>query len=151
MGSWGEQWDRVQLGLARIQDVYRGRAEPEGTKGAYYDVFTFFVHCHHLADWIEQDPRVRRSVQRKARAFLNKSSELRICSDLANRSKHSALNWSRTRDPATGPSGNDATVMIGRGASHAFRVSSGGAEVDALVLAEKCVAIWAAFIASNRP
>ena len=58
MGSWRDQWDRVQLGLGRIRAIYAGRPEPEGTAGAYYDVFTFFIHCHALVDWIASDAKL---------------------------------------------------------------------------------------------
>ena len=34
MGSWSDQWDRVQLGHVRIEAVNGGRPEPEGTAGA---------------------------------------------------------------------------------------------------------------------
>lgn len=149
MGSWSDQWDRVQLGLARIEAVYAGRPEPEGTAGASYDVFTFFVNCHHLVDWIASDAKLTRSTQRNARALVSKSNELKMCADLANRSKHCALTRARTGDPSTGPSGNDATVMIGRGAQHAFRVTSGGVELDALDLARACVMSWRTFLATR--
>ncbi len=149
MGSWNEQWDRVQLGLHRIEAIYAGRPEPEGTAGAYYDVFTFFVNCHHLVDWIASDANLTRSTQRKARALVSKSNELKVCADLANRSKHSALTRTQTGDPSTGPSGNDAAVMVGRGAKHAFRVSSRGVELDALLLAGECVMTWRTFLAAR--
>jgi hypothetical protein len=142
MGPWVEQWDRVELGLARIQDIYDGRAEPEGTKGAYYDVYSFFLHCFHLWDWIKNDAQVAEPIRNEARRLINGSTELKVCADLANRSKHSSLRDSWTGDVETGPRGNDVTVMVGRGASHTFRVSSGGAEWDALDLAKSCVEIW---------
>jgi len=149
LGSWTDQWDRVQLGLARIEDIYAGRREAEGTAGASYDVFTFFVTCHHLVDWIASDAELTRSTRRKARALVSRSNELKMCADLANRTKHCALMRTQTGDPSTGPSGNDATVMIGRGAKHAFRVSSGGVEQDALELARACVMSWRAFLAAR--
>lgn len=146
MGSWTEQWGRVQLGLARIEAVYTGRPESEGTAGASYDVFSFFVNCRHLVDWIVSDAALPPSTKRKARKCARKSNELKVCADLANRWKHCALKSARTGDRSTGPSGNDVTVMIGRGAKHAFRVSSGGADRDALGLAHSCVATWRRFL-----
>jgi hypothetical protein len=149
MGSWRDQWHRVELGLARIEAVYAGRPEPEGTAGASYDVYTFFVTCHHLADWLASDASLPRSTQRKGRALVSKSNELKMCADLANRSKHCALTRTRTGDSSTGPSGNDATVMMGRGAKHAFRISSSGTERDALDLAQACVRSWRTFLVAQ--
>lgn len=150
MGSWTEQWARVQLGLARLEAVYAGRLEPEGTAGVSYDVFTFFVTCHHLVDWIAGDATLTRSTRRKARKLVSRSDELKVCADIANRSKHSALREARTGDPSTGPSRVDVTVMIGKGAKHAFRVSSMGMEWDALDLARACVMRWTSFLAARR-
>ncbi len=84
MGSWKDQWERVSLALSRVDAVYAGRPEPEGTAGATY------------------------------------------------------------------PSGNDATVMIGSGAKHAFRVESAGVERDAQALARSCVAEWTSFLAARN-
>lgn len=149
LGSWTDQWGRVQLGLARIEDIYAGRPEPEGTAGASYDVLTFFVTCHHLVDWIASDAELTRSTRRKARGLVRDSKELRMCADLANRSKHCSLRHARTGDLSTGPSGIDVAVMVGQGAKHAFRVSSGGVEQDALELARACVMSWRAFLAAR--
>jgi len=149
MGSWKDQWERVLLAQGRVDAVYSGRAEPEGTAGATYDVFTFFVTCHHLVDWVVSDAALPRSTHRKARSLVGRSADLSLCADLANRAKHCALTRSRTGDMASGPSGNDATVMIGTGAKHAFRVESGGIERDARTLAHSCVAEWKSFLAGR--
>jgi hypothetical protein len=146
MGTWRDQWDRVVLGLDRIERIYTGRPEPDGTAGADYDVFTFFVSCHHLVDWIASDRALTNSTHRKARALVTKSADLRVCADLANRAKHCTLRATKTGDLSTGPSGNDVTVMIGYGLSHAFRVTSSNAERDARDLARACVAEWTSFL-----
>ena len=150
MGSWKDQWERVLLALSRVNAVYAGRPEPEGTAGATYDVFTFFVTCHHLGDWIVSDAALPRSTHRKARSLVGRSADLRLCADLANRAKHCSLTRSRTGDMATGPSGNDVTIMIGAGTRHAFRVQSAGVERDAEDLARSCVAEWTTFLGSRR-
>lgn len=38
MGSWKDRWDRVWLTSSRVDAVYTGRPESEGTPGATYDV-----------------------------------------------------------------------------------------------------------------
>lgn len=145
MGSWIDQWERVKIGLGRTQAIYAGRSEPEGTSGAAYDVFTFFVNCHHLKDWIKNDVTLSRSTRKKVEPFVQKSKDLKMCADLANRTKHSALVSTRTGDLSTGPSGNEVTVMGSHQARHAFRVSSGKRERDALELATACVDRWRSF------
>ncbi len=149
IGSWSDQWDRVRLGLDRVEAVSEGRPEPEGTAGASYDVFAFFINCYHLMDWIENDAELPRSVSRKARPYVRASNDLKTCADLANRSKHSALRkkvW--TGDPSTGPSRKDVAIMMGQKTvvRHRFWVSSGGTERDALELAHACVAEWRTFL-----
>lgn len=148
LGSWTDQWNRVQLGLGRVEAIYRGRPEPEGTAGALYDLFAFFVNCYHLCDWIDQDPDVPQLVSDGARRLVSTSDELKICGDLANRSKHSALaRPAKTGDKSTGPTSNDVTIVVGQDdVRHAFRVSSGETERDALALATACVASWRDFL-----
>jgi hypothetical protein len=51
---------------------------------------------------------------------------------------------------ASGPSGNDVTVMIGAGTRHAFRVESAGVERDAEDLARSCVAEWTSFLGARK-
>jgi hypothetical protein len=125
-----------------------GSRKPEGTAGALYDLFAFFVNCYHLCDWIQQDSDVPQRVSDEVRPYVLTSDVLKICVDLANRSKHSALaKPAKTGDKSTRPSSNDATIMVGQGeARHAFRVSSGEAEWDALDLALACVATWRIFL-----
>jgi hypothetical protein len=147
LGSWTEQWERVQLGLGRVEAIYRGRPETEGTEGARYDLFAFFVTCFHLCDWIENDPDLAEEVGNGVGEHLSGSEDLKVCADLANRTKHSALTRAtRTGDPSTGPSGNDVTITPGTSVSHAFWVTSGGAERDALGLARGCIASWREFL-----
>jgi hypothetical protein len=150
MGSWIDQWQRVLLALDRVESVYAGRPEPEGTAGATYDVFTFFVTCHHLVDWLVSDATLPKSTHRKARSLVGRSADLSLCADLANRAKHCSLTRTRTGDTASGPSGNDATVMLGTGAKHAFRVTSAGVEHDARNLAVSCVAEWRLFLGARN-
>lgn len=146
LGAWTEQWERVQLGLARVEAVYKGRVEPEGRPGAYYDTYAFFLHCNHLKDWVTHDPNVPAKVQDEARTFAKTDFDLKLCADVANRSKHSILTTSQTGDFAAGPIGNDVTVMLGVGSAHAFRVVANGQQTDALELAHRCVDAWRCFL-----
>jgi hypothetical protein len=148
LDSWRGQWRRVHIGLRRVENIYEGRQEPEGTAGAYYDVFAFFITCYHLADWIESDEDLPASVSSEARSHVRTSNDLRMCADLANRSKHSALTRSPwTGDPSSGPSGNDVSIVVGEeNVRHRFRVTSAGKEQDVLELARACVASWEAFL-----
>jgi hypothetical protein len=79
---------------------------------------------------------------------LTNSQTLQLCADLANGSKHLALTKSRTGDPSTDITRNDATVLLGTGglSKHAFYIESGRVEHNVLDVAEGAVAEWEIFL-----
>lgn len=146
MGPWEDQWALVEVGHARIQSIEAGRPEPQGTPGARFDITGFFIACHHLAEWIQPDTRLKPASRRKARRLVRNRECLRICADLANRSKHCTLTWSQTGDLSTGDGGNSVTVMVGFGASHQFYITSSGSRHGVIDVANDCVATWQRFL-----
>lgn len=147
-GNWQTQWARVRRRLGDVQAVYAGR--PGGTDVALDAVQSFFEAVHHLKDWLGNDP-ASGLAKSDGDALINGSTVLRICTDLANGSKHLVLTTTRTGDRNTAVTRNDVTVFAGTGTSaHRFYVPSAGVEYDALALAEAAVDEWAAFLTSRR-
>jgi hypothetical protein len=91
MAEYLEQYQRVQRYLGRIQDQERDRTEYED------DLWSFFQNCWHLKDWLAYDdsgvPLVLRAklCGDELKTFLQQYTNLRICADLANRTKHLKL------------------------------------------------------------
>ena len=137
--QWQKQWQRVELGLWRVEAIYEGRQGDSAD--ALYDVYSFFLNCHELRDWLAAD-KVSGMSWRKATKVIKRSTYLRVCAGLANRTKHVELtrHW---LDSNTSPVPHDATVFARTGkAAHRWEIAAGDATYDALDLAANCVAEW---------
>lgn len=92
MSTFLDQFERVKRFLKRIQNQDRDSVAYDD------DLWTFFQQCYHLKDWIKNDLGIRDEIRNEVEAFVNGNEELRICADLANRSKH--LKLDKVRDDA---------------------------------------------------
>jgi hypothetical protein len=150
MGSWDEQWGRVQLRAAPDRGHLRGTSRAGGNGWRLLRRLCLLRQLPSLSGLDcerRQPPALDTAKSAEARGRVER---VECVCGLANRSKHSELThrtW--TGDPSTGPSGNDVALMVGQGARHAFRVSSRGVELDALDLASACVMTWRAFLAAR--
>jgi hypothetical protein len=137
--QWQKQWQRVEIGLRCVEAIYAGR---EGhSVEALYDLYAFFLNCHHLRDWLAAD-KVGGMSWRKATKVIKQSPYLRVCADLVSRTKHTDLtrHWI---DSNTSPVPHDAPVFVGtEKAAHRWEITAGDATYDALDLAANCVAEW---------
>lgn len=148
LGTWHDQWSRVLIGLHRIEKLTKDRDPSEGTLGASFDVYGFFLNCYHLSDWIENDTEdhtLSGRARKDARHYARNNATLMICADIANRSKHSALDWAHTRDLETGLFSISLNITPGESASYDFVMQSGGPTPTALELATACVEAWEAY------
>jgi hypothetical protein len=137
--DWSEQWKRVLIGLERLEAIYSGR--PDGSDEAVYDLYSFFLNCSHLRDWLAADPTSGLSGA-SIKHSIARSTELGVCIDFANRRKHVDLTQTPRIDPLTGPTSQSVTVYIGEGAAHSWNIRAAGVDYDALVLARGCVSAW---------
>jgi len=95
--SYRQQYDRMKRFLERIKSQNRDQL-------AYIDdVWSFYMHCYHLKDWIRNDPQIKSGVGKKIEDKINESDALRKVADLANRVKHFHLKPKMIR-------GNNANV-----------------------------------------
>jgi len=137
--QWQKQWQRVGLGLRRVEAIYEGRQGDSAD--VLYDLYSFFLNCHELRDWLAAD-KVSGMSRKKATKVIKGSAYLRVCADLANRTQHAELtrHWI---DSNTSPVPHDATIFVGPGkVAHRWEIAAGDATYDALDLAANCVAEW---------
>jgi hypothetical protein len=80
-----EQLRRVERFLKRVENQNRASDEYDD------DFWAFFQNCWHLKDWVKHDPESSAQVQRAVEADVGKLESLRICADMANRTKHFVL------------------------------------------------------------
>ena len=82
-----EQFERVKRYYERFKEIDEGKSHT--LNSAYYedDVYSFFINCHHLKDWIKNDPAVTVS-KKDVEDYVKANSALRICADMCNGAKH---------------------------------------------------------------
>jgi hypothetical protein len=140
------QWHRVHLGFARIVRSYQPNSGV-GSDEAEYDVRSFLIHAHHLADYLSEfddlDPR----------AHVRSSPALALCRDLAVNFKHARMRsapHTLAGDEAQIPGTLSLRVHLdepgGRIAlSNSIGIETASGSVDALHLAKGCVRDWIYF------
>jgi hypothetical protein len=144
--QWHKQWQRVEIGLQHLVAIYEGRQHDSAD--ASYDVYAFFLNCHHLRDWLAADKASGMS-RRKATKVIMRSPYLRACADLADRTKHVEVTRYRIASD-TSPTPQDVNVHTGTGVPHRWEIAAGDATYDALDLAANCVAEWEKALTHRR-
>lgn len=73
--------------------------------------------------------------------------------DVANGSKHMMQTRAMTRAGGSEQTRNDVTIVVGRGVKHTFYIQdgrAGGAEYEAVDLADLCIAEWRSFLSAHQ-
>lgn len=151
-----EQLDRTKRYLDRIKLVYSGVYSSSGHDKKLYDddVLSFFIHCHHIRDWIIHLNTIGITAA-QVDAFIDSHEPLKICADLANGSKHCRLTrGTRTkRQPHISGKEYRTTMQYtednySEHMTAKYKISTHMEYHDALELAESCVNLWETYIAS---
>ena len=160
MSKFLEQFKRVERYLEKIESQDRDSTAYDD------DLWSFFQNCHHLKDWIINDQTVSDKIKGikggNIEDFVNKNEALRICADLANRSKH--LRLDRVRDDAKitsrsvtiyPPTANIGAPTAGSDSvgtstcEHTITLRDGGTR-KALDVAREAVKAWRSFLSNNK-
>jgi hypothetical protein len=142
-GSVIKQFERAQRFQKRIHNQDRDSTEYDD------DLLSFFMHCHHLKDWVEKDLNADTTKQ-EVKDLIANNIELQICADLANRSKHVVFKIAPWQDAKI--TGRSVTIDLGRGASTSEHIImlKDGSKYSALDVADKAVDIWSQFLQSKN-
>ena len=145
------QFHRVERYLHRIRRIYAGIPHVyKSTKYYEDDIRSFFIHCHHLCDWITQEyPGL--VTKHQVDAFINQHEALRVCADLCNSSKHCKIQKVRNGNlPSMAvhdgyivtylESMKKPITFFGK-----YRIIAGRDSFDALELAETAFKLWRDF------
>jgi hypothetical protein len=112
---------------------------------AYDDfVWAFFQNCWHLRDWIHNDPSLPKNLRANVMEEWKREPCLLVCSDLANGTKHLALDRPRDGEGAK-HSHRVLEVMAGDSSQTKllYYVARGNGErLEALSLANACMRAW---------
>lgn len=148
-----EQLDRAQRYLERLRQLYAGTQSDRNSKQECEDdALSFFVHCHHIKDWIIHLNKVG-ITSKNIDAFIDENECLRICADLCNGAKHCRLtktSRSGLKPHLAGKQYISSTWLSGSSGSEIIKgkytiVTMHGL-IDALALAEECMACWTTYV-----
>ena len=155
-----EQFLRVERWFSRLLDDALSRPKTQQITEEYFqdDLYSFFINCYHLKDWIEKDNSIA-CTKSDTESFLAKNEYLKLCADLCNSSKHLVLNTKgrSQKSPRVGVPEIYTSVAIDPKAVKAdssllqtrflFYVETDDHEyIDALELASECINAWANFL-----
>lgn len=141
-----EQLDRVNRYLKRIRDIYCGNNQDSWDNRTNHqdDVYSFFVHCYHLRDWVITLNKIELTKD-DVDLFINSNIPLQICSDIANGIKHCSLKH-KTRTGFKPHIAGSLHKSSKSGVESEFTIIVGTQIYDALEIAENCVSLWIDFI-----
>jgi len=74
--SWKDQWERLERFYKRFEDIDKGRIHNMESSNYEDEVYTFFIFCYHLKDWIKQDKKLNIQKKRVER-FIKRNECLR--------------------------------------------------------------------------
>jgi len=145
-----EQLEIVGRYLERIRRMYSGNNSLEWDDRHFHkdDVYSFFVHCNHLRDWVLQLNKIGIK-KTDIKSFISENKPIQICADLANYSKHCRLEhktWSGDTPHISGSIHKSANMHDDLGVKSEFFIVAGSEIFDALELAEQCWDLWGLFI-----
>ena len=150
MSRFLEQFERVKRYLNKIEDQDRDSTAYDD------DLWSFFQNCYHLKDWIKNDPDIGDGIKETVEKFVQSNKELRICADLANRSKHLELDrppredakvTSRSTTIYAPVAGSD---LVGTSTCEHIITLGDGRKCMALDVARKAVKAWESFLSENK-
>jgi len=108
------------------------------------------MNCHHLKDWIKNDPATA-SVANRVENYINNNTELSLCADICNGLKHFHLNRRERSGESPEFGKTRAKLNIGTGPTTIalkYEVVTKSGSIDAFDLATKCTKTWDNFIES---
>lgn len=160
---WKDQYDRMYRSAGRVRDCYSRRGIDEGYDGttefpAFRDaVIHTFQDIFHLRDWLCNDSSVQIPDADIKDLFVNNPQTwpaLHIARDIANGSKHLENKRPSHSGEARVSQTGHVSVEYGTEPGGAIRQSisvhtDASALEDALVLVERCLNEWDAFLTEH--
>jgi hypothetical protein len=157
-----EQLERASRYLSRLRYAYEGIQEPSAIfsiDNPKDDCISFFLHCYHIKDWVQQLYCSTKAEKKEVENFINANQALKVCADLCNGSKHYKLRSAdayRSGEPQTVSviDHQPVTYITGSGGMEVhtctFSIESDSASYDALQLAERCMVLWNEYLAKHH-
>ena len=154
MAGYEEQLERVRRYYARFRKLNDGMEHTAATDEYIDDVYAFFMHCHHLKDWLQKDPAYTKHTHRQIDNHVKHTQVLAICADICNAAKHFTLGRRCSGGtPRMGKGVGEVNLCDGISGEELpttiklrLSITHGGKERDAFQLATDALRSWESFI-----
>jgi len=147
--KYQEQYNRLNRLYESFKEINDGKIHDKSSEFYQDVVYAFFMNCHHLKDWIKNDPAAA-SVTNNVENYINNNPDLRLCADICNGVKHLRRVSNRSGErPEFGK--KKAKLYIGSGPttiSVKYEINTDSGTIDAFELSTKCMKAWKIFIRS---
>lgn len=142
-----EQYLRMIRYYEKLLKITKKRVYSPFTNNETDILYSFFINCYHLKDWIINDPFLGINSQ-IVEDYVNENDNLCICADICNGLKH--LKLKRPRYQRDARLGKQVHTTIHRGdetlEERRFIVETGGKPSDGTYFAMNCIALWEQFV-----
>ena len=146
-----EQYNRMKRWYDRFVSLDQGRSHDMPSDNYLDEIYTFFMNCYHLKEWIKHDGMVAPIVQQAVEPYINSSRPLKLCADICNSLKHLSLTSSRSgENPAFGK--KQFGLALGAGPTTIklkYEIDTTVGAIDAFQVATECVSAWDSFLIAN--
>lgn len=143
-----EQLERVRRWYQQFQEISQGRLHDRSSDFYQDIVYSYFMNCYHLKDWIKNDP-ASGSLAAKVEGRISATPEMALCADICNGLKHLVLK----NKPRSGqnPQFGKKLFKVGVGTQPTtiaveYIINTASGPVDAFDLATKCLGAWETFV-----
>ncbi|MFA6098209.1 MAG: hypothetical protein WCV50_01800 [Patescibacteria group bacterium] len=139
-----EQYERTMRWYWRFIKINHGQIHQKNSDFYQDEVYSFFINCYHLKDWIINDPVVKINKD-DIEKFVHNNKYLNICGDICNGVKHLQLNKSNGAKIGS----SHFSLELGRGTpvlSVRYDIEIDGKKYDAFKVANEAVKQWDNFI-----
>ncbi len=148
--SYREQLQRLERNYQRFAEIDQGRPHDRGCLHYLDEVYSFFLNCYHLKDWLKKDPGFPGSTE--VESYIDANQELQLCADICNAYKHHQLDKPprSAGNPRVG--GQKINLELGGGQAAIkikFTIDTASGPRDAFELATKCLQLWKDFIVAK--
>lgn len=148
MPKYREQYERVRRWYDRFATTDQGRPHDASPENYVDDIYSFFLNCYHLKDWIKRDPTVPTGTQQAVEDWINGNRPLKLCADICNGHKHLVLKQPRSGEsPAFGTLHYGLSLGSGLPViSLKYEVDTTAGPLDAFEIATDCMRAWESFL-----
>lgn len=99
--SYRDQWNRLKRSYQRLKEMDEGRAYSIHSENYQDEIYTFFMNCYHLKDWLKRDLKFR--AHNEVEDYVKLNEALLVCADICNAHKHFHLDNPRSgKEPKVG-------------------------------------------------